>query len=300
MDRKLPSLAGLSIERLKTFCVVAEEGSIVAAARDDATRQSQFSRQIKELEEAVGDKLFKREGKKLILTEAGRKLALATQGYFGAIEEIRASAANESTLIRLGAAESVFRWILLPRLQEILTAHPGLRFEFHTMRTNVAVEQAKTGQLDLAIVRSDAVEDPLAGIPIGHMDFRWVIPRNLLPGKSAAGVNLIKELPIAQLTGDGKLAKAVLDVVEKNQLRVTIRVLADSFGLIIEALASGELGAVLPTPAAEVLSKERFAIIDLPGMERLRRELSLVYNTRAAEIRSSIKRVAVQLSNTLR
>lgn len=81
---KLPSLAGLSIERLKTFCLVAVEGSIVAAARDDATRQSQYSRQIKELEEAVGDKLFLRQGKKLLLTNAGRKLLLITEGYFGA------------------------------------------------------------------------------------------------------------------------------------------------------------------------------------------------------------------------
>ena len=292
MNAKLPSLVGLSIERLKTFCLVAEEGSIVAAARDDATRQSQYSRQIKQLEEAVGDKLFLREGKKLLLTKAGRKLALVTKGYFSAVEEIRSDAANEPTLLRLGAAESVFRWILLPRLNEIMSSNPGLRFEFHTLRTNEAVEQVKEGRLDLAIVRTDAVEEPLFGISVGFLDFVWVVPRNLLPEKSSAGVHIMEELPIALLTGDGKLAKAVMEVAAQNQIKISIKVFADNFGLIVEALQTGGLGAVIPAPAAKDLSNERFSILEMPGMERLRRNLSLVYDTRIIEIRDSIKRVA--------
>ena len=42
---------GVSLERLKTFLEVAQAGSIVEAAHGDLTRQSQYSRQIKELEE---------------------------------------------------------------------------------------------------------------------------------------------------------------------------------------------------------------------------------------------------------
>ena len=158
MSSGATSIVGLSVERLKTFCLVAEEGSIVGAARDDPTRQSQYSRQIKELEEAVGDRLFHREGKKLVLTGAGRKLALATQNYFGVIDEIRTDAEVAATSVRLGAAESVFRWILLPRLAEITSANPALRFHFHTTRTNAAVQALKEGGLDLAIIRTDALQ----------------------------------------------------------------------------------------------------------------------------------------------
>lgn len=292
-------MSGLSIERLKTFCLVAREGSIVAAARDDATRQSQYSRQIKELEESVGDKLFLRQGKKLILTNAGRKLALLTEGYFGALEEIRHDAAHEPTTISFGAAESVFRWVVFPHLGEIVTANPGIGFEFHTMRTNTAVEQLKDGQLHLAIVRTDAVEEPLVATPVGFMDFQWVIPRTLLPGKSAAGVHLLKQLPIALLTGDGKLAKGVMSVAALNQINVSVKVFADSFGLIIEAVQNADLAAVLPSPAAKTLSKERFAILEMEGMKEIRRELSLVYDQRVVTIRDSIKRVSGRIAKVL-
>ena len=48
------SLAGISIERLQTLCAVVEAGSIAGAAGPDPNRQSQFSRQLKELEKALG------------------------------------------------------------------------------------------------------------------------------------------------------------------------------------------------------------------------------------------------------
>ena len=63
---------GFTIERLRTFCRIAEAGSISLAAKGDLTRQSQFSRQVKELEEFFGTKLVERAGKTIRLTEDGR------------------------------------------------------------------------------------------------------------------------------------------------------------------------------------------------------------------------------------
>ncbi len=77
------------------------------------------------------------------------------------------------------------------------------------------------------------------------------------------------------------------------------KVLADSFGLIIEAVQNGNLSAVLPRAAANTLSEERFAILDLAGMADLRRNLSLVYDQRVVAIRDSIKRVAGRIARLL-
>jgi len=51
------AVGGFTIERLRAFCRIAESGSIVLAAKGDPTRQSQFSRQVKGLEEFFGTKL---------------------------------------------------------------------------------------------------------------------------------------------------------------------------------------------------------------------------------------------------
>jgi hypothetical protein len=50
---RLFSLAGLSLDRLRTFLRVAEAGNLSKAAQGDVTKQSQFSRQIKELRHSL-------------------------------------------------------------------------------------------------------------------------------------------------------------------------------------------------------------------------------------------------------
>lgn len=294
------AFSGLSIERLRAFCLVAEAGSIVVAVPNDTTRQSQFSRQIKELEEVLGEKLFLREGKRLVLTEVGRRLALSTKGYFGTIEEIRNTALGGTGDIHLGGTESVIHWHVMPHLSAIMTGNPGFRFQLHTMRTQEAVQGIKDGRLDLAVVRSDAVEAPLAAEPVGSLDFAWVVPRSLLPSKSPAGIRWVKELPMALLTGDGRLMADAKAIAERNHVKISVKLLADNFSLLADAIQNGGLAAVLPTPAAATLSKEQFATIRLVGMEKLRRDLSLVYHSRIVEIRASIKRVAGQMSLALR
>ena len=82
------SLAGISIERLQTLCAVVETGSIAAAAGPDPNRQSQFSRQLKELEKALGTNLFDRVGKTLKPNEQGRRVALASQTFFASLDEV--------------------------------------------------------------------------------------------------------------------------------------------------------------------------------------------------------------------
>src|SRR5947199_3074139 len=59
MFEDLFAQSGLSLERLKTFREIVAAGGITAAAGDDSNRQSQFSRQLKELERYFGVELLK-------------------------------------------------------------------------------------------------------------------------------------------------------------------------------------------------------------------------------------------------
>ena len=59
----LPSLTGVSIDRLKSFLLVAEAGGHARAAPGDPVRQSQLSRQVSELEVALAQELFVRSGR---------------------------------------------------------------------------------------------------------------------------------------------------------------------------------------------------------------------------------------------
>jgi LysR family transcriptional activator of nhaA len=62
----------LNYHHLLYFWVVAREGSIVGAGKELRLAQPTISGQIHRLEETLGEKLFARRGRSLVLTEAGR------------------------------------------------------------------------------------------------------------------------------------------------------------------------------------------------------------------------------------
>ena len=75
MFDKLFAESGLSLDRLKALLAVGSAGNIVKAAGGDPIKQSQYSRQIKELEDFFQTRLTERDGKAIRLTASGKELA---------------------------------------------------------------------------------------------------------------------------------------------------------------------------------------------------------------------------------
>ena len=71
----------LNYHHLRYFWTVAKEGSLARAAAELHVSQPSISEQVRELEAAFGEKLFRREGRSNVLTEAGHVV-------FGYAEEI--------------------------------------------------------------------------------------------------------------------------------------------------------------------------------------------------------------------
>lgn len=68
MDR-----SAVTIERIRTFVRIAERGSLSAVARDLNVGQSTVTRQLQELEAAVGAPLLSRTTRRVTLTEEGSR-----------------------------------------------------------------------------------------------------------------------------------------------------------------------------------------------------------------------------------
>ena len=89
MIAELLSESGLSLERLQSFSRVAEAGGVTRAAKGDATKQSLYSRQIKELEEFFGAELMRRKGRGIVLTTAGERLHAIAREHFAAMIDFK-------------------------------------------------------------------------------------------------------------------------------------------------------------------------------------------------------------------
>lgn len=293
------SLAGISIERLQTLCAVVETGSIAAAAGPDTNRQSQFSRQLKELEKALGTNLFDRIGKSLQPNEHGRRVALASQTFFASLDEVMNAALAKADTIRLGAGESVLRWWIMPQLAELMAGQPPLRFELENCRTEEALREVRIGGVDVAIVRSDAAAEGLQQEVIRTMRYVLAVPRVLLRSRDGAEVFEGHPLPFAELASDGLFTKTAKRTATALGLSLHPVLRAQTFSLLMSAVENGTAAAFLPEVAAKGLAEERFALVRAKGMEAMDRSLSLVWNGKVAESRPSVRRALTRLRRAL-
>src|SRR5688572_15928996 len=115
----LLSQSGLSLERLHSFCLVAEVGGVTRAAKGDPAKQSLYSRQIKELEEFFGAELMRRKGRGIVLTAAGQRLHSVSREQFAALNDFKIECQGQPLEIVIGAGESIIQWLFLPRLKAI-------------------------------------------------------------------------------------------------------------------------------------------------------------------------------------
>lgn len=291
---------GFSLERLATLCAVIECGSITAAAGPSASRQSQFSRQIKELEEALGAKLFDRVGKTLQPTLFGEQLARMSRTFFGAVAELAAQEAGKPEQIVIGGGEAILRWVLLPCLPALRDLEPPMYCQVRSLPTAEVVREVELGRLHFGLVRRDAVSEGLASEVIGILQFALVVPRVLLRGRSAEVIFEGRALAYAELSGGGQLATLARETAKEAGIRLNRVLHAETLSLLLAAVEHGDAAAFLPLPAVIALPQDRFAIVKLENIQRLNREMVLVWSPEAADHQPGLKRALLLLSRSLR
>ena len=81
-------LEQLNFHHLFYFWRVAKVGHLTRAAQELHTSQSALSAQIRQLEERLGEVLFSREGRRLVLTDTGQLVLAYAENIFGLSQEM--------------------------------------------------------------------------------------------------------------------------------------------------------------------------------------------------------------------
>lgn len=286
MFEKLFSERGLSLERLRVLVEVHDAGSIAQAAPGDPIRQSQYSRQLRELAEFFGCEVASRKGKLLKLTPEGVRLAELARAQMRALDDFRADCAAETIDYTLAAGDSIIHWLVIPRLGGVLAAAPGLRFATANRRTGDIVQQLADGRVDFGIIRRDALVKGLKSSSLGVWHYTLVVPSALL-GKKAkpTPAEILGSLPIAAQTTDGQFAERLRALAHELGIEPRHALACQSFPQTLAAVRSGGFAAVLPLLATGDLPAKGFIQIGGAQLRSLSRELVLAWNPRLVRIR---------------
>lgn len=116
----------LDIVKLQAFESAARHGSFTGAAKELDLTQSAVSRQIKELENQLGARLFERVRQRVLLSGAGRRFLPEARRLLDQLEEVtfRVMASPHGNSLSIATLPTFgSRW-LVPRLPEFFMRHP--------------------------------------------------------------------------------------------------------------------------------------------------------------------------------
>ena len=130
------NLEQLNFHHLFYFWRVAKLGHLTRAAQDLHTSQSALSAQIRQLEDRIGEDLFSRKGRRLVLTDTGQLVLSYAENIFGLGQEMLGRLQGQSqgiTRLRVGSVATLSRnyqenWIrpLLADPSVVLTLESGM------------------------------------------------------------------------------------------------------------------------------------------------------------------------------
>lgn len=286
MFNALFAQSGLSLDRLRSFCSFAEAGGVTKAAGGDPTRQSQFSRQIKELETFFGTELTRRQGKTIVLSPNGIRLAKIARESITALDDFYHACKCEPSEFSIGAGDALLQWLLFPRIAQLYDALPKASFNVLSLRTLDIVERVNDLRLDFGLVRRDAVSPLQKYELLGIQTYSLFAPINLLTEKKTPDwKKVIAEIPLATISGDGIFRAKLEKAVGKGKLRLNFSLSCSSFPQAAKALQSGRYAAILPSIASIDLDQEQFVAVPAPFLKSQAREICLVWNPHITSLR---------------
>ena len=148
----------MEFKQLDMLCAVIEEGSYQRAGYRLNISHSAIHRQIRLLESELATRILVRKGKRVELTEAGRKLEDLSrrlrQDVTSVLQEVRDMAELRSGRIRIGTGTTMLTFFLPGVLQQFRSNFPGVTVQLMTGTAEEVVIEIERGRLDLGVIFS--------------------------------------------------------------------------------------------------------------------------------------------------
>ena len=146
----------MDLKQLEYFRHVAELGSFTRAASFLSVVQPALSRQVRQLEVELGQNLFERNGRGVVLTDAGSRLLEHTRGILAQIgrarQELEDQRNGDSGHFALGLPPSLGSSVTVPLVKAFAQSLPNARLATVEGLSAYIIEWLSIGRVDCALV----------------------------------------------------------------------------------------------------------------------------------------------------
>ena len=257
----------MELRVLKYFLVVAREENITRAASLLHVTQPTLSRQLMQLEEELGVKLFHRSKYRIILTDDGILLRRRAQEIVDLANKTEQEFQRQEELsgeISIGAGESNSMTALSQKMAAFRREHPLVRFNIYSATADDIKDRLEKGLLDLGLLAEP--------VDIGRYEFIR------MPKRDRWGVWIRCDDPLAQkeTAGPGDLVGVPLLVSRRELVQEELAAwfgdsyekleIAATYNLILNAanMVRNHMGAALGFFMGNLADELRFVPLEPP------------------------------------
>ena len=197
----------MDLKRLRTFVAVTELGTVSRAAVRLRISQSALSRQISDLEQEFGLRLFDRVGRRLVLTSHGEQLLGDCRGVLGQVgslgERVELLRRGDRGVLKVAAPPQTIESVLSTFLPRYAESFPNVQVK---LTEALGTEQS-------AMLEGGEVH---VGIRHDRYPSRFLVSRALPPDEVLAACNPSRPLGYAGTIDIGDLAAYPLLLLESG------------------------------------------------------------------------------------
>jgi LysR family nitrogen assimilation transcriptional regulator len=244
----------MDLRQLRTFSCVAELGSLSKASDTLRVAQPALSRQIKLLEHELRAELFTRNGRGMVLTDAGRLLLARTAGIVRQIDQVRdeiqSAGGPPSGRVVLGLVPTVSCVISARLARRTVDAYPGISLCIVESYSGHLMEWLHRGEMDLALIYGPSSDLHLTVQSLGRDTIVAVGPRGSgLAQKKQVDIGWLLRQRLVLPSHSHGLRALIEHAAAKKKLKLDVKLEADSFRVLTSLVEEG-LGYTLLPPSS--------------------------------------------------
>lgn len=241
----------MEVHQLRYFVAVADEGSFSRAAAKVRVSQPSLSQQIRKLEAEMGQPLFDRLPRSVVLTEAGRCLIDYARQILASIgdarrcvDELKGEVAGK---VAVGAIPTIAPYVLPGLVVTFQKHYPDVILEIVEDVTDGITRRIEAGELDIALASSCRPSPTLRRESVGVEPLLALVPeKHPLAKKNVVELDDLKSQRFLLLHEMHCLSQQVNHLLESRRLRPEIALAGSQLSTIANMVAASIGVSIVP------------------------------------------------------
>jgi LysR family transcriptional regulator, cys regulon transcriptional activator len=174
----------VNLQQLKYLCAIVDNGLNVSDAAEALyTSQPGISKQVRQLEDELGLRVFVRQGKRLAsLTHAGEVVVATARRALREIGNLKRVAdefrSEDSGVLGIATTHTQARYVLPPVLSKFAARFPKVRLVLHQGNPTQVAEQTRSGEVDVGIATEALGDYPdIVALPCARWNRGVLVPK---------------------------------------------------------------------------------------------------------------------------